>query len=157
VNLPADQITLVDAGAEAIDFIMPVMESAFDAAFGEAWRRDQCLGILGMSGVWLKMALVENSCAGFALTRAAGGEAELLLIAVIPKMQGKGIGLQLIDSVIKDAAARGASLLHLEVRDGNEAYHLYRKLGFVPVGRRTSYYRGRFGQSFDALTLTKTL
>jgi len=91
------------------------------------------------------------------LTRAAGGEAELLLIAVIPKMQGKGIGLQLIDSVIKDAAARGASLLHLEVRDGNEAYHLYRKLGFVPVGRRTSYYRGRFGQSFDALTLTKTL
>jgi len=157
MSLPADPITLVDAGPEAIDLIMPIMESAFDPAFGEAWRRDQCLGILGMSGVWLKMALVGNACAGFALSRAAGGEAELLLIAVNPKIQRKGIGSQLIDSVIKDASARGASHLHLEVRDGNEAYHLYNKLGFVPVGRRASYYRGQFGQSFDALTLTKVL
>ena len=45
---------------------------------------------------------------------------------------------------------RGVTQLHLEVRAGNEAVALYTAHGFVKVGERHDYYRGRTGQSFDA-------
>jgi [ribosomal protein S18]-alanine N-acetyltransferase len=134
-----------------------VMDTAFDADFGEAWRREQCLGILGMPGVWLSLGFSGDQVRGFTLSRIVADEAELLLIAVMPAGQRQGLGAMLLENAINNAAGRGASRLHLEVREGNPASSLYRRFGFVPVGRRHAYYRGKFGQSFDALTLTCVL
>lgn len=127
-----------------------VMADAFDARFGEAWTRAQCLGILGMPGVWLTLAKIDGEIAGFALTRAIVDEAELLLIATSPRFRRKGVGAALLRSVIADARARGAVRLHLEVRAGNPATHLYSSHGFAKVGERRAYYRGRGGEAFDA-------
>jgi [ribosomal protein S18]-alanine N-acetyltransferase len=148
---------LVTAGPEAIDSVMSVMEDAFDANYGEAWNRDQCLGIIGLPGVWLTLALYDDRIAGFTLDRIIVDEAELLLIAVAPELHARGIGSMLLNAAIKSATNRGATKLHLEVRDGNPANALYRRFGFAPVGRRRAYYHGQFGQSFDALTLTRSL
>lgn len=147
-------VTIIEADASAIDSISLVIQKAFDPRFGEAWRREQCLSILGLPGVWLTLAQCGDEVKGFTLSRIILDEAELLLIAVLPEMQGKGIGAALIDDMIKRANQRNATRLHLEVRDGNPAIALYRRFGFIPVGRRPSYYHGQFGQSFDALTLT---
>jgi ribosomal-protein-alanine N-acetyltransferase len=61
----------------------------------------------------------------------------------------------LLDRFVLVAASRGADHLHLEVRDGNPAMHLYLQSGFAEVGRRKNYYTGRDGQIYDALTLTR--
>lgn len=145
------------ATATDIDRIMSVMAEAFDPAFGEAWNAAQCLGILGLPGVWMLLATVEGEPAGFALARIVLDEAELLLIGVRPARRRVGVGAALLDRVGQGARERGATVLHLEVRDGNPALQLYRAHGFAHVGTRTGYYRGNRGQSFDAISLSLRL
>ena len=157
MNATTMPVEILEADAAAIDSIMDVMNRAFDPSFGEAWQREQCLGILGLPGVWLSLAVKDNQVEGFALSRIVLDEAELLLIAVSPQTRRRGIGALLVDRATCEAKARGATRLHLEVRDGNPAVSLYQRLGFTPVGRRRGYYLGKYGQSFDALTLTHML
>jgi ribosomal-protein-alanine N-acetyltransferase len=140
-----------------IDPVMTVMADAFDPAFGEAWNAGQCLGILGLPGVWMLLARQGGTIAGFALARVVVDEAELLLLAVRPAFRRLGIASALLDRVKADAASRGAHKLHLEVRDGNPALSLYRARGFSQIGCRPGYYRGAGGQSFNALSLATPL
>lgn len=149
------RILLAPAGPEALDAVMDVMEDSFDPCFGEGWTAPQCAGLMPMSGVWLTTAQIEHEIVGFALSRIVADEAELLLLAVKRKCQGLGIGHDLLQSFITAARDRGASRLHLEVRDGNQAIHLYKHAGFSEAGRRKAYYSGRDGQTYDALTLSR--
>lgn len=149
-------VSLIRASAAELDEVMHIMASAFSTEFGEAWTRSQCSGILPMSGVALTLARSPAAEAqGFSLMRTVADEAELLLIAVAPEARGRGIGQALLERFITDAADKGVSRLHLEVRDGNDALRLYRGAGFAPVGRRRDYYRGADGSRFDAITLAR--
>jgi len=148
-------MTLFEGGIADLDAVMTVMDSSFDRRFGEAWTASQCAGLLPMSGVWLTLARDEGGVAGFALARAVAGEAELLLLAVKAEAQRRGIGTVLLERFSTLAAARGASRLHLEVREGNQAVNLYRRAGFRLVGRRRNYYSGTDGRTYDALTLAR--
>jgi ribosomal-protein-alanine N-acetyltransferase len=151
-------VAIRDFRADDMDAVMAVMGAAFEPSYGEAWTRSQCSGILPMPGVALRIALGENGAiAGFALFRAIVDEAELLLIAVDPAVQHQGIGAALIDDFITFARSRGASRLHLEVRDGNSAIALYERAGFSLAGVRREYYRGCDGHKRDALTLAREL
>ena len=144
------------AGAADLDEVMRIMTAAFDPSFGEAWTRSQCAGILPMHGVTLTIAEAGPVAVGFSLARAVSDEAELLLLAVDPAEQRRGLGQALLDDFIAAALARGAHRLHLEVRDGNPALELYRASGFSPAGRRRNYYRGPGGRTHDAVTLVLT-
>lgn len=147
------------AGTSAdLDSVIEVMNSAFDDRFGEAWTRSQCAGILPMPGVKLVVArFSDGRTAGFSLHRAISDEAELLLLAVSPEFRRRGIGQMLLGQFLETARNRGASRVHLEVREGNPAVIMYRSAGFGVAGRRRKYYRGRFGGEFDALTLSRQL
>lgn len=62
-------------------------------------------------------------------------------VAVIPSLQGKGIGSAIMEQMIKETEAMGARVWVLEVRAGNESgIALYEKYGFKEVGRRKKYY-----------------
>lgn len=143
-------------GIDDLDAVMGIMSGAFSPCFGEAWTRSQCAGILPMNGVSLTIAEAGSGPAGFSLVRAVADEAELLLLAVDPAQQRRGIGQALLDEFIDEARSRGARKLHLEVRDGNSAMGLYLSAGFVPAGRRRNYYHGPEGEAFDAVTLMLT-
>ena len=137
--------------------VMIAMGDAFDPQYGEAWTEAQCAGVLGMPGSWLLIARRGDEPAGFALLRKILGEAELLLIAVRERFRRQGVGRALLERAIEGAVADGVEMLHLEVRDGNPALELYRQAGFVQVGSRRGYYRGRTGKVFDALTFKRHL
>jgi ribosomal-protein-alanine N-acetyltransferase len=137
--------------------VMVAMGDAFDPEYGEAWTEAQCAGILGLPGTWLLIARTGDDPAGFALLRTIADESELLLIAVRNRFRRQGIGRALLEQAIEDAHEGGVGQLHLEVRDGNPAAELYRSAGFVQVGSRRSYYRGRSGKVFDALTFKRLL
>ena len=148
---------LLGPGSDAdLRDVMQVMDGSFDPRFGEAWTFSQCAGLLPLPGVWLTLARAEEKVVGFALARLVADEAELLLLAVRPEGQRRGIGRILLEHFEDQARARGAVCLHLEVREGNHALSLYEQAGFGLVGRRHDYYSGQKGDRYDALTLAKS-
>ena len=142
-----------------LEQVMNVMGRAFDPAFGEAWNRAQCLGILALPDVTLSVAVddADGTVVGFGLSRMLVDDGELLLLAVDPGHRSCGIGRALIEHAATWAADRGAARLLLEMREGNEAAGLYQTCGFGRIGRRPQYYRGPDGAPFDALTLALPL
>jgi ribosomal-protein-alanine N-acetyltransferase len=155
----ADTIRLTDGKSADLPAVMTIMNGAFSPRFGEAWTRSQCAGILPMAGVSLMLAHDNGGGqpVGFSLSRAIADEAELLLLAVAPDQQHRGVGRLLLEQFVAQARAAGARRVHLEVRDGNPAVEMYRRAGFRPVGRRPDYYRGSDGRQYDAITLAYSL
>ncbi|HMC92732.1 MAG TPA: GNAT family N-acetyltransferase [Allosphingosinicella sp.] len=148
-------LTVGEGGLLDLEAVMRVMHDSFDPAYGEAWTGPQCAGLLPMPGVWLNLARLGPDVVGFGLARVIAGEAELLLLAVGHGAQRRGVGAALLRRFVSVAKRRGATRLHLEVRDGNPALSLYRDAGFEEVGRRRNYYHGQGGQLYDALTLAR--
>jgi len=96
-----------------------------------------------------------GSIAGFVLARCAGGEMELLNLAVDGTARRTGVGRALVRAALAEGEARGAAQAFLEVRESNAvAREFYAVLGFVPVGRRTAYYQSPVE---DALMLSLPL
>jgi ribosomal-protein-alanine N-acetyltransferase len=148
---------LREGGSQDLTEVIRIMQDAFDPRFGEAWTSAQCLGMLSLPGVWLVIASLDGSDAGFALARSTGDEAELLLLATRPAARRRGVAGALLRAIIAEAQHRGVLQLHLEVRAGNDAVRLYRREGFEKVGERRNYYRGKTGQAFDAHTYARKL
>ncbi len=137
--------------------IMPVMTSAFDPAFGEAWRLDQCIGSLLLPGSALYVAQVDGKDAGFALVQTLFENSELLLLAVDPLYRGNGIGTKLVKLWQEIHVSEGGQQLFLEVRENNPALKFYQDLGFDIVGRRAGYYKTPDGNNLAALTMNKII
>ncbi|RZU40233.1 GNAT family N-acetyltransferase [Edaphobacter modestus] len=82
---------------------------------------------------------------GFAVGKVigagAGSIAELESVVVAETARRKGVGRALCEAVIAWCGANGAAGVELEVRSANAAaIALYRRLGFVELGRRKGYY-----------------
>jgi ribosomal-protein-alanine N-acetyltransferase len=144
---------------DALDAIMAVMESAFDPAYGEAWNRKQTSDSLCLPNTHFLLIDRDGEepdtpeeAVGFALSRIAADEEELLLIAIKPDARRRGLGSALMNKYLKKAAHRGATRIFLEMREGNPAAHLYLAAGLQPVGRRPDYYRSGNSGPFDAIT-----
>jgi [ribosomal protein S18]-alanine N-acetyltransferase len=146
-------ITIVDGDGSDIAQIMPVMDAAFDARFGEAWTAAQCLSTLAMPRCGLLLANDADRTIGFALSRWVGDEEELLLIGVDPKYRREGVGKHLIIALRTKAKLLNRSSIFLEVRSGNTAENFYREMGFSSIGRRAGYYRGNDGSLHDSITM----
>lgn len=79
--------------------------------------------------------------AGFVLARYAGGEMEILNLAVAEASRRTGAGRALVGATLEEGKARGASRAFLEVRESNTAAQaFYAALGFATAGRRPRYY-----------------
>ena len=122
-------------------------------SFTDAWSAGAIAELLAMPGTFAFTATD-----GFVLARAAGGEAEVLTLAVVPKARRSGTGTALVGAAAKHALSLGAQALFLEVGVANlPARALYRRLGFVEAGRRKDYYRSTPGNPEDALVLRSDL
>jgi [ribosomal protein S18]-alanine N-acetyltransferase len=133
--------------------IMPVMEDAFDSAFGEAWTAAQCLSTLSMPGSLLQIAKRRDEVVGFTLSRWVLDEEELLLIGVSRSARRQGVGRILVNRLMDEARSFQRASIFLEVRDGNSAQSFYHEMGFRPVGRRAGYYKAKDGSLFDSITM----
>ena len=129
------------------------------ASFDRPWDEAALRSLLAGPGVFALAVHHEGRMAGFVLARAAGGEAEILTLAVMPAARGRGLGRVLVRSAAARAAALGAEGLFLEVGTENPAaLALYARLGFTRVGARKGYYDSRSqAGSGDALVLKAAL
>ena len=123
---------LFDPGADDVEALARIHASAFADAWSVASIRDLFAG----PGVFAFL-----SPDGFILARAAGGEAEILTLAVTPAARRQGIARALIQAAARYVQGLGAETLFLEVATGNDpAFRLYTGLGFTAAGRRKAYY-----------------
>ena len=132
-----------------VDAVLAIQEVSPEAA---AWNREAYEEMLAGSGPNCCLIAVRGGTAvGFACFRVVEREAELLNLAVLPDVRRLGIGAQLVEAVIREAAASGAADIFLEVRESNAAAPgLYKRFGFELNHRRPGYYSN---PSADALTL----
>lgn len=144
---------------DPVDAIMHVMTRAFPPAYGEAWSRNQVADALLLGTCRYDLIGADGRtgagawpAAGFSLSRGVLDEDELLLLAVDPACRGRGLGTMLLARFCAAARARGARRAFLEMRRGNPAARLYASAGFVIIGERPGYYRGRDGSRHDAVS-----
>lgn len=100
------------------------------------WSAAEFEGLLSAPGCVLLTA-----AGGFLLGRIAGGEAELLTLAVAPDARRAGQGHALVGLFLEQCEAQGAEAAFLEVASDNApALALYHRTGWEAVGRRPRYY-----------------
>ncbi len=150
---------LTDAGPLDAEQLAELHARSLDQDWAErpwdwtAWTR-----IMIMTGVFGAIAAPPaGEPSGFAVARAVAGEAEMIMIGVVPKARRHGLGGALLSAVMARGAALGAAALVLEVAESNQpARELYDRAGFIVTGRRKNYYLGRNGRH-DALVLRRSL
>ncbi len=87
------------------------------------------------------VAYVGTELVGYAGMMVVVGEAHVTNIGVAPEWQRHGVGRRLLLELAREARARAAQHLTLEVRVSNiGAQTLYHEFGFVPAGIRKNYY-----------------
>lgn len=159
-DLSRTSVELFAVAGDQLDQIDSVMAAAFDPRFGEAWNSAQILATLALPGyrlVGASLVGAEGPMAGFAISRHVLTESELLLLAVHPSCRRQGVALALLEDWLGNCVKLGVNRAFLEMREDNEARHLYQKCGFVDVALRKSYYHGRDGIKRNAVTMQKAL
>ena len=95
---------------------------------------------------------------GFSMSRVVADEAEILTIVVSQARRGEGLGRRLLDAQMARLAARGVTVLYLEVEETNRAARaLYERAHFEVAGERRGYYRKADGQVATALIMKRAL
>ncbi|MFV0557517.1 MAG: ribosomal protein S18-alanine N-acetyltransferase [Enterococcus sp.] len=97
----------------------------------------------------------EGAILAFIGCRIIGNDAHITNLAVVPNVQGRGIGNYLVAQMIAYAQKNDCLTLSLEVRLGNiDAQRLYRNQGFVSKAIKRGYYDAT---NEDALDMVKYL
>jgi ribosomal-protein-alanine N-acetyltransferase len=141
-------IMVAPIGALALVIVAEINAACFD----ERWDRDAIAALLASPGSTGWIAQVDGGPGGYFLARAAGDEVEILSVGVLPELRRRGVGRALLAAAI---ARFGQRPIFLEVAEDNApALALYASARFLPVGRRTGYYR-RAGVALDAVLLRR--
>ncbi|MCU4577545.1 ribosomal protein S18-alanine N-acetyltransferase [Acinetobacter courvalinii] len=97
-----------------------------------------------------------NQVVGFCILQPVLDEANLLLMAIHPSQQGKGLGYKLLDQSIQQLKNNPIQIF-LEVRESNTAaIRLYEKTGFHQIDVRKNYYPNPDGSREHAVIMVKT-
>jgi [ribosomal protein S18]-alanine N-acetyltransferase len=127
-------------------------------AFRRGWSEDEFERLLLDKAVIAHRAMIGRTLAGFILSRLAGGEAEILSVAVAPSRRGRGLARKLLDLHLRRLAGLGATAVFLEVDEDNApARRLYDRARFRDVGRRPAYYARGTQPPANALVLRRDL
>ena len=117
----------------------------------DAWSATSFRQELRVAGAHLWVARdAAGDVVGYLAVRRVLGELHVLSLAVATGSRRRGVGRALLERAL--AVEPGLTAIQLEVRAGNAvALAFYGSLGFVAVGRRPRYYRGRE----DAILMTR--
>lgn len=128
------------------------------ASFHRGWGEGEFGQMIAESNTLVHRLRVKNRVVGFAVSRLAADEAELMSIAIDQACRGRGLSRDLLNVHLGHLAGRGIKTVFLEVEENNQpARRLYQRAGFSPVGRRERYYRDSGGQDLNALVLRRDL
>ena len=113
------------------------------ASFNRAWSEEEFLALMSSQGcsVWTARTRGRTGTVGFILVRQAADEAEIITIATLPRIRGRGVGAKLLDHAIREMHRDRIKRLVLEVDESNlAAIQLYAARGFKRISTRQGYY-----------------
>ena len=98
----------------------------------------------------------QGKVVGYCILQPVVDEANLLLMAIDPAMQGKGLGFALLDHSLQ-MLKNDPVQIFLEVRESNRAaIALYEKSGFHQIDIRKNYYPKPQGGKENAIIMVKS-
>ena len=111
------------------------------ACFSEPWSR-HALELL-LTDEAIGYACVENdSVIAYGGMLIGPFEGQITNVAVHPNHRRRGLGLAVVEALVREARERGLEQISLEVRTSNEAaIRLYERIGFSVAGVRRNFYR----------------
>ena len=81
---------------------------------------------------WARLARVQGQTVGYAVTGRAGDRGYLQRLAVVPEVQGQGVGSSLVNDAIAWLRARRVAVALVNTQEVNRrAFDLYQRHGFV--------------------------
>ena len=111
------------------------------ASFTSPWSRQFFLQELKAANARSVLCQLDGNPIGYIIYWELPGELDIHNVAVAPGYRRRGVGREMLGSLIDNAARRGFRRMTLEVRKSNEAAQaLYRSLGFEICGLRRGYY-----------------
>lgn len=120
----------------------PALAALERVAFTDPWSAASLRDLVASSSAFGFVAEDAGVVVGYGLGRAVVDEGEVLNLAVAPSHRRRGIARALLALLLDRFDAHPVREVFLEVRESNlPALELYRRQGFVPVGRREGYYR----------------
>ena len=135
-----------------IDDLEQVMEIE-EELFSVPWTREGFFTFLTRDDSMFLVVEEKEKILGYCGLLMVLDEGDVLNVAVRKDRQREGIGNFLMESLIRLSGQLGISMIHLEVRKGNEtAIRLYERLGFERDGIRKGYYTDPVE---DAVLMTK--
>lgn len=135
---------------------LDAVAAAEQRTYAFPWTRGNFSDSLAVGhGAWL--ALEHGQMIGYAVMMQVLDEVHLLNITVLPELQRKGRGSELLQHLFGLARMRSATRMLLEVRpDNNSGQALYKRHGFLEIGRRRDYYPAHQGRE-DAIVMAREL
>jgi ribosomal-protein-alanine N-acetyltransferase len=128
------------------------------ASFHRGWGEAEFETMLSERNTLVHRLKQGRKIIGFAVSRMAADEAEILSIAVADDQRGRGLSHNLLLTHLGHLAGRGVRTIFLEVEENNQpARRLYERAGFAVVGRRERYYREANGEQLNALLMRRDL
>jgi ribosomal-protein-alanine N-acetyltransferase len=128
------------------------------ASFHRGWPEDEFETMLQERNTLVQRLRLGRRIVGFAVSRMAADEAEILSIAIAPSHRGRGLSRALLLTHLRHLAGYGVRTVFLEVEENNQpARRLYDSSGFIQVGRRDRYYRQPDGAQLNALLMRRDL
>ena len=128
------------------------------ASFHRGWGEGEFETMLTERNTLVHRLRQGRKIIGFAVSRLAADEAEILSIAVAADQRGRGLSRDLLMTHLGHLAGRGVRTIFLEVEENNQpARRLYERAGFAVVGRRERYYREPNGEQLNAVLMRRDL
>jgi [ribosomal protein S18]-alanine N-acetyltransferase len=136
----------------------PKLAQLHGASFHRGWGEAEFEGMLTERNTLVHRLRLGRTVVGFAVSRMAADEAEILSIAIAPGHRGRGLSRHLLLTHLGHLAGRGVRTVFLEVEENNQpARRLYERAGFAVAGRRERYYRQPGGEQLNALLMRRDL
>jgi ribosomal-protein-alanine N-acetyltransferase len=127
-------------------------------SFHRGWGEGEFESMLSERNTMIHRLRAGTRIIGFAVSRMAVDEAEILSIAVAASHRGRGLSRDLLLTHLGYLAGQGVRTVFLEVEENNQpARRLYERAGFRIAGRRARYYRQPGGEHLDALLMRRDL
>jgi [ribosomal protein S18]-alanine N-acetyltransferase len=136
----------------------PKLAQLHGASFHRGWGEAEFEGMLTERNTLVHRLRLGRTFVGFAVSRMAADEAEILSIAIAPGHRGRGLSRHLLLTHLGHLAGRGVRTVFLEVEENNQpARRLYQRAGFGVAGRRERYYQQASGEQLSALLMRRDL
>ena len=136
----------------------PALSELHGASFHRGWGEGEFETMLTERNTLAHRLRVRRNIVGFAVSRMAADEAEILSIAVSAPYRGRGLSRNLLLTHLGHLAGHGVRTVFLEVEENNEpARRLYERAGFGIAGRRERYYQQPDGEQLNALLMRRDL